>query len=172
MCKMLPMEERKDIVDQILHKKSDSVFLIDKPLRGIRNRMIQGSCTGYDVILGNLSYRGVWLSTIEDMQLTVDGKKISAEDLYLKIGSSILPVAHLEDYSEVFWSVENECTLWVLHLGGLEAGTHQVAIDVVKRPDFGHHFGNGTEGFEKAVEFTHPDHIHYCTELIIEGDSK
>lgn len=126
----------------------------------LQNRNICGAVTGYSVGLNNLSYRGIWLSTFEDVKITMDGSEVPQENIVLDLKGIKIPVRDLPGHSEVFWGAEDNCRLIVYQIGGLAAGTHQVAIDLVRRNDFGHTVGNGTEGYEEAQEFLNPQHIH------------
>ena len=49
------------MTDDIVHKGS------------LENKVICGCRTGYKFKMNNLSYRGVWISTLENISLKVDG---------------------------------------------------------------------------------------------------
>lgn len=126
----------------------------------LRNHSVCGVTTGYTFRLNNLSYRGIWLSTFEDVRVTVDGKEVPQEYIVLELKDMKFPIRDLGGHSQVFWGAEDECSLLVYQIGGLSAGRHHIAVDFVRRNDFGHTVGNGTEGYEEAQEFLNPLHIH------------
>ena len=126
----------------------------------LENRHVCGVATGYTFGLNNLSYRGIWLSTFEDVKVTVDGAEVPKENVVLALKGMKFPVRTLPGHSEVFWGAEDTCSVIVYQIGGLAAGVHQIAIDMVRRNDFGHTVGEGTQGYEEAQEFLNPQHIH------------
>lgn len=135
----------------------------------LQNHTICGVTTGYSFRLNNLSYRGIWVSTFEDIRVTVDGKEVPKEYIVLELKGMKLPIRDLGGHSEVFWGAEDECSLLVYQIGGLSAGRHRIAVDFIRRNDFGHTVGNGTEGYEEAQEFLHPLHIHGEEEMEVAG---
>ncbi len=148
------IQERIQEVDQILGR---GFMLMTDPLtRGtLKNRVFSdGACTGYSFRLNNLSYRGIWISTLEDLQLTVDGKAVSKADMLLRLGTFSCTIDNLVNHSDVFWAVTDECWIDVYKIGGLAPGDHQFEIVVMKRNDFGHSYGEGTdlEGYRRNAK--------------------
>ena len=154
---MKPVEERMEIVKEIIGKKGGLPSFCN-PLKagGLENRDICGVITGYTVALDNLSYRGIWVSTIEDIRLTVDGEETPRDRMVLQVKDMNLPLRDLGGHTEVFIGAADPCRILVYQLGGLAAGEHRVTLTMTRRNDFGHTVGNGTEGYQEALEFTHP----------------
>jgi|GEM_PF-1147310 len=156
------IEERKAFVNAVLNGGFGGMI---SPLRPgtLKNKVFDdGSCTGYTVELGPLSYRGVWLSTFEDIELTVDGEKVPKCDmmLYLQHNGDGLtmcfPIDDLVTHTEVFFALTDKCWLNVNKIGGLSKGEHKVDILIQKRADFGHSYGEAEQGYEEAKEFHVP----------------
>ncbi len=151
------IQERLDIVNNTFKFG----MLMTKPLKAgtLKNRTIGDSCTGYTFQIDNLSYRGIWVSTIEDIQLVVDGETVSKRDMLFCIKGMKIPIDDLGGHSEVFWGGRDEGLLSVNKVGGLAPGEHTVEIEIIKRQDFGHSYGEGAEGYEDAKEFLNPSVI-------------
>ncbi len=155
---MKTMEERRGIVDAVLgHNK----LQIAKPLKPgtCHNRMIDGSCTSYEFQIDTLSYRGIWISTIEDIALTVDGESVPKSNMMFFCNGIGYSIDDMVSHTENFWGVLDPGMLRVYKVGGLSKGEHKVEITIKKRADFGHSYGEGTQGYENATEFHTPEVI-------------
>lgn len=159
------VEERVAEIKSILFDRP--MMLLTKPIRLLENRMVGEKCTGYKVGLDNLSYRGIWVSTIEDIEMNIDGEMVPKDSIYLNLNGQLYPAYTLQGHTEVFWTIEDEAELWVNKVGGLSKGSHIIEITVTKRQDFGHSYGEGKEGYEKAFEFTCPAVIKDRAEFVI-----
>ena len=163
---MKSYEERKKIVHYILFEQPG--LLYDTPIKEgtLKNKTIEGCCTGFTFGLGNLSYRGIWISTIEDFKLTVDGEPVPKENMMLCLKGVKYPIDSLVRHSEIFWGATDECVLNVNRIGGLAVGEHTLELEVLKRQDFGHSYGEAEEGYDEAEELKTPECIRYkavCT---------
>lgn len=149
------MEERRKMVEEELNK---NFFLMKQVLvkDSLENRLVKGVATGYSLQLANLSYRGVWLSTIEGIELTVDGEVVPHDHILVELNGNKYSICDLVNQTETFWGAKDACRIIVYRVGGLAKGPHKVKIVVLKRSDFGHSYGEGTEGYEEAAEFHMP----------------
>ena len=152
------LEERMNIVNEILFDKP--AMLLTKPIKKgtVKNKDICGCCTGFTFELDNLSNRGTWISTIEGINLYVDGEQIPEDALLVCIKGMKIPVANCGGHTEVFWDPQPTCTLSVNKIGGLTPGEHKISIEIIRRPDFGHSYGENYEGYSDAYEFLNPEH--------------
>lgn len=157
-------KERLKAVEDIIHNAGG--FGMTRPLKQgtLKNRKIGESCTGYFFQIDNLSYRGVWLSTIESLCVWVDDEEIPEESLSVELKGVRYPITSLGQQNETFWGATDKFFVHVNKVKGLSKGEHKVKIKMMRRSDFGHSFGNGTEGYEKAFEFCNPEKI--CDEMI------
>lgn len=153
------LEERLEMAKEILFGRPK--MLMTKPLKegSLKNKRIGNCCTGYTFELDNLSYRGVWISTLENIRLWVDGEAVSECDILVCLKGMKFPLCDLGDHTEVFWGATDTLAINVNRVGGLANGSHQVDIEIYKRADFGHSYGNGEEGYENAAEFKTPQKI-------------
>ena len=168
---MKSIEERKKIVMPILERRMGG---FTKPLKAgsLKNKVFGNSCTGYTFQLNTLSYRGVWVSTIEDIELTVDGEKVPKRDMLFCVRGLKIPIDNLGGHTEVFWGPEDDAIINVNKVGGLKPGEHKVEIVIKKRSDFGHSYGEAEQGYENATEFHNPAIIKDESVFTIEGEGK
>lgn len=153
------LDERMAIAQNILF--GQPMALMTKPLKAgtLKNKDIGGCCTGYTFEVDNLSYRGIWVSTLEDLKLTVDGEPVPEEDLMVCLKGMKFPICDLGSHTEVFWGATDTCVVNVNKIGGLTKGTHKLVLEIHKRADFGHSYGEAEEGYADAHEFQTPDII-------------
>lgn len=154
---MKSIEERRKIVAPKLERS----MLMTSPLKAgtCRNRIIEGSCTGYEFQIDNLSYRGIWISTIEDIELTVDGERIPKSNMMFFCNGIGYSVDDMVTHTENFWGCMDSGVLRIYKVGGLSKGSHKFELTVKKRADFGHSYGEGLTGYENATEFHTPQTI-------------
>lgn len=145
------IQERMAIVDAILNKG----MTMTNPIKAgtLKNKVFGDSCTGYTFELDTLSYRGIWVSTLEDIELTVDGEKVPKQDMMLYVNGMCFPIDDMVSHTEVFWGVLDKCWINVNKIGGLSKGDHKFEIVIKKRADFGHSYGEAEQGYEDATEF-------------------
>ena len=123
----------------------------------LKNKVICGCRTGYKFRLNNMSYRGVWISTLENISLKVDGEEVSHNDMSIQLRDFLCNVDETGNNTDIFWAAKDACWVIVNKVGGLAPGEHTLEIEIAKRNDFGHSFGEAEEGYaENALEFQHP----------------
>lgn len=163
------LEERVKSVQDVLN--GQMIIIMTRPLKAgtLKNRVVCKSRMGYSVEIDNLSYRGVWLSTLEGIRLWVDDVEIPQENMMICLKDLKMPLCDMEGHTEIFWGARDTFTINVYQVGGLAPGEHKVAVEIAKRSDFGHSYGEGTEGYEEAREFHHPQYIRDEAVYVIEG---
>lgn len=145
-------------------------MLMTKPLKPntLKNKVFGTSCTGYTFQIDTLSYRGSWVSTIEDIELTVDGERVQKSDMLFCVRGLKIPIDDLGGHTEVFWGVADPGVINVNKVGGLKPGSHKFEIVIKKRRDFGHSYGEAKQGYENATEFHTPEIIRDTTVYTVE----
>ncbi len=163
---MKSLEERRKIVEPMLALRMPpkTATLVRDSLV---NRVIEGCCTSYEFEIGALSYRGVWISTIEDIEVKVDGETIPYSNMMFFCNGLNYPIPDMGKHSECFWGIKDRACLRIYRPGGLPKGTHRVSITIYKRADFGHSFGDGEDGFEDAQEFQRTQMIKDSCEFTV-----
>jgi hypothetical protein len=151
------MQERMEFVKSRIGVK----LLMTKPLKAgtFKNKVFGKSCTGYTFEIDTLSYRGSWVSTIEDIELTVDDEKVPKSNMLFCVNGIKIPIDDLGGHTEVFWVARDAGVIDVNKIGGLKPGNHKFEIVIKKRADFGHSYGEAEQGYENAKEFHNPEVI-------------
>ena len=155
---MKSLEERRAIAEPLMNRG----MTMTSPLKPgtCKNRVIGGSCTGYEFQIDTLSYRGIWISTIEDITLTVDGEEVPKSHMLFFCNGISYSIDDMVTHTENFWGCLDAGILRVYKVGGLAKGDHTFEITIKKRADFGHSYGEGTQGYENATEFHNAATIH------------
>ena len=84
--------------------------------------------------LGRLPYyRGLGLSMVEDLQITVDGEAIAREDVRFSVRGKTYTLDQMETVYDDRWNFGEKARITALKPGGLTAGTHKVEFAVRNR---------------------------------------
>ena len=112
-------------------------------LRGsaLRNLTAGDVVYGYSFDIHYPSYRGTFLSTIEKLEVTVDGTPVPVEDMRLTLNGKQFLVSELPELCHEYWFVLTAAKLSVITPGGLPAGGHTVAVKMTHRVPYTGYFG-------------------------------
>lgn len=96
---------------------------------GFRNIEQDGKVIGYEFQFKAQYYRGVTLSIVRDIQVTVDGEKAAPEDIRFTVNGETFTLDEMTtvvdpDYR---WEFGEFATVSVMKEGGLAKGTHHIA---------------------------------------------
>lgn len=105
--------------------------MFDKYLIGeesVRNTGPASAPTGFafDARLGY--YRGIGLSMIEDLAVTVDGVRAPREAVRFHAGSRSLTLEEMETAYDLRWHFGTWATISVVKPGGLSPGEHRLGL--------------------------------------------
>ena len=105
------------------------------------NKMIvEGSLENVDggfAFLGRLPYyRGLGLSMIEDIQVTVDGETAAREDVRFAVRGKTYTLDEMETVYDDRWNFGEKATITALKPGGLAAGPHRLEMAVRNRVSY------------------------------------
>ena len=95
---------------------------------GFRNTTADGGVDGYELGIRLPYYRGLGLSMVESIDLTVDGTPVPAAALTLTVHGNSYAVTELSTVFDDRWEMGEIATLRVAKPGGLTAGTHEVSV--------------------------------------------
>ena len=95
---------------------------------GFRNTTADGGVDGYELGIRLPYYRGLGLSMVEAIDLTVDGTPVPAEALTLTVHGNSYAVSELSTVFDDRWEMGEIATLRVVEPGGLTAGTHEISV--------------------------------------------
>jgi hypothetical protein len=87
-----------------------------------------GQVTGFQVGIRLPYYRGVVLSLVGEMQITVDGEKFSAEQMTVTLNDNTYPLTQLKNEPVAKWEFGDVGIVKVTKPGGLNAGEHKVEL--------------------------------------------
>jgi hypothetical protein len=85
-----------------------------------------GKVTGWQLGLRLPYYRGVVLSLVGEMEISVDGEKVPVDNMQVTVGGKTLPVNQLENDPVNKWEFGEVGILNVTKPGGLKAGSHVI----------------------------------------------
>lgn len=87
--------------------------------------------------LGRLPYyRGLGLSMVEDIQVTVDGEKIAREDVRFSVRGKTYTLDEMETVYDDRWNFGEKARIIALKPGGLAAGNHRIEFAVRMRVSY------------------------------------
>jgi hypothetical protein len=95
------------------------------------NKMIvEGSLENVEggfAFLGRLPYyRGLGLSMVEDIQVTVDGEQVPREDVRFSVRGKTYTLDEMETVYDDRWNFGEKAKIIVLRSDGLEPGKHKI----------------------------------------------
>lgn len=122
----------------VLDFQYDELLLPDQTLI---NQTVDGICFGYAVAIRYPSYRGTFISCIESLELTVDGRKIPAEEIRFQLNNKQYLLGQLKELFKEHWFVLDTAHLVVMNNSGLDAGQHEVTVRLVHRIPYTGYFG-------------------------------
>lgn len=93
-----------------------------------KNVVQDGKIAGFQLGIRLCYYRGIVLSLIGDIGLTVDGEEIPPEAITVTVGGKIFPISDLENQPVAKWEFGEVGILTVKRPGGLKPGPHTVNL--------------------------------------------
>ncbi|WP_300117391.1 DUF6379 domain-containing protein [Sphingobium sp.] len=111
----------------------DKMMLCDE---GFENVVENSEVIGFALLARLPYYRGLGLSMIEDIMLTVDGEPVAREDIRFSVRGRSWTLDELETVYDDRWNFGEKATVTVLRAGGLTPGAHKVEIAVRMRVSY------------------------------------
>jgi hypothetical protein len=93
-----------------------------------RNTSEGGQVTGFEFGARLPYYRGLGLSMVEDIAITIDGNAVPREDIRFCVRGKTWTLAELETESDERWEMGEVATLKVRRPGGLSKGGHRIEL--------------------------------------------
>lgn len=112
---------RMPLNDQIIKKES------------FRHMYINGAKNGFSFDLQLAYYRGQYLSTIETLEVYLDGERMPQECVTFEVNGKELPVYKLKLAVTEFWSQVQPATIHVIRKGGVSDGEHELKLNLMIR---------------------------------------
>lgn len=95
---------------------------------GFENVVVNGQVTGFALLARLPYYRGLGLSMVEDIAVTVDGEAIPREAIRLELRGRSWSLAEMETCYDEKWNFGEKARVIVSKPGGLGQGPHQVEL--------------------------------------------
>lgn len=101
--------------------------------KSFRNFYINGSKNGFEFDVQLAYYRGHYLSTIDLLEVYLDGEKMPDEAVTFEVNGKEMPVYKLKYAVTEFWSQVVPAKIRVIRKGGVENGTHKLELKLMLR---------------------------------------
>ena len=95
---------------------------------GFENVVEGGEVTGFALLARLPYYRGLGLSMVEDIAVTVDGEPVPREAIRLELRGRRWTLAEMETCYDDKWNFGEKARIVVARPGGLTPGEHRVEL--------------------------------------------
>ena len=95
---------------------------------GFRNVLRDGRPVGYSLQARLPYYRGLGLSMVEDIAITLDGEKVPRGDIRFSVRGRTWSLDEMESVYDDRWNFGEKATITVLKPGGLKPGRHRIEL--------------------------------------------
>ena len=103
---------------------------------GFKNSTGGGAVTGYQIKIRIPYYRGVYLSAVDYLKLSVDGQDIARENLRIVVNGRTFTMAEMEEAGDTRWFYGDPATLLIAKAGGLAPGIHTITVGITIRKSY------------------------------------
>jgi len=103
----------------------DRYMIVEDAVRNVRR---DGKAVGFEFGARIAYYRGLGLSMVEGLDVTVDGEKVPRENLRFAVGDKTFTLDKMETEYEARWEFGEVATVTVLKDGGLAPGEHRLEL--------------------------------------------
>ena len=94
----------------------------------IRNVVDSGQVVGFAFGARIAYYRGLGLSMVEELQVTVDGEALPRSAVRFSVGGASMTLDEMETDTTSRWEFGDVATITVLKAGGLSPGEHRLEL--------------------------------------------
>lgn len=116
----------------------NEILICKKP---IQNITIAGVIVGYEFQIRYPSYRGCFLSCIEELRFTVNGWTTDPASVYFGLNGKWFTVQELPDLFREYWYIMTPATIRVMTPGGLPEGNYELNVYMKHRVPYTGYFG-------------------------------
>lgn len=99
----------------------------------LRNEYRNGKVMGYAFDVRLSCYRGHFLSTINQLEVTVDGESVPEEHITFCLNGKELSINQAKEAYTEFWQLLAPAVIRVYKPGGLVAGSHDIDLKLMLR---------------------------------------
>lgn len=107
---------------------------VDQVIRedGFYNLTLDGRPVGVNLELGLNYYRGLAVSCIEKLEVSIDGQAVEPQLMLFCINGKKVPVDRLPQLFEEYWGIKRTANLQIFQ-GGLAGGEHELEVTLQLR---------------------------------------
>lgn len=116
----------------------NEIMICDKP---IKNEIVNGVITGYEFEIRYPSYRGCYVSNIEELKFEIDGKELDNTYVYFCLNGKEFTMEELPELFREYWYVMKPARIRVVQMGGIDKGKHQLRVYMKHRVPYTGYFG-------------------------------
>ena len=116
----------------------NEILICDKP---ITNVVVAGITVGYEFQIRYPSYRGCFLSCIENLHFTVDGQELDNTYVYFGLNGKQFTMDELPELFREYWDVMTPAVIRVMAPGGIAKGEHEIGVSMQHRVPYSGYFG-------------------------------
>lgn len=117
----------------------NEILICDRP---IENVVVSGITIGYEFQIRYPSYRGCYLSCIEDLHFQVDGQTLDNTYVNFCLNKKQFTIEELPDLFREYWDVMTPAAIRVMTPGGLAKGPHEIMVSMRHRVPYTGYFGS------------------------------
>lgn len=114
------------------------MLIVDEPIKNVKLGEV---VVGYEFKLQYPSYRGTFLSCIEELAFKVDGQDIEKKDITFMLNGKQFLIDELAECFKEYWFVLDYATVRVMKTGGLSEGEHEVRVYIKHKIPYTGYFG-------------------------------
>lgn len=107
----------------------------------IKNVVVGDVTIGYEFKIKYPSYRGAFLSCIEELNFEMDSQEINREDIYFFLNGKQFLIDELPECYKEYWFVRDKATIRVMKDGGIKSGEHKLNVFMKHRVPYTGYFG-------------------------------
>ncbi len=101
--------------------------------RGFTNVRANGQIVGFQLLVRDSYYRGIYVPLIDSIEVEVDGEKFGPSQVQTGFNGKNYEQSQLEKLDDVRWQWGEPATLTIRKPGGLKPGWHTVTVVVKER---------------------------------------
>lgn len=99
--------------------------------RGFHNIVEDGKTTGFQFRARSLYYRGLWLSQIKSISVSVDGKEIDNDLMTFSVDGKAYQIEEMKGLGDINWNLLDAAVISVKKDGGLTPGVHTIELTIM-----------------------------------------
>jgi hypothetical protein len=124
--------------ERVSFKSYNKIILCDDT---VKNLVVDGRTLGYEFRIKYPSYRGTYLSCVEELNFELDGVPVPRNSVYFLLNNKQFLLDELPELFKEYWFVVEPATIRVMLPGGIAPGEHTVRVLMRHRVPYTGYFG-------------------------------